>query len=305
MISLKSKKILLTGASGFIGSYLGDSLIKDGCDVTLIDRKLSQDLCDSSFVDNLDDHDIIIHLAAFNGTKHFYEQPFNVVIDNTLPTLNLLKRFAGKSSLFVFAGTCESYANTVSKDESLIPTPEDIDLSIGDLFNPRWSYGGSKIGNEISVIAAHNQFNQNFMILRYHNIYGINQKDHFFSEFMQRCIQKKYELYGYTNTRSFLHINDAVEITKSLIESSDAVNEIINVGSDTEMSIQEIGEIILKELGIDASELKLYDAPKGSINRRAPCTKKLNKILGDKSFKLTSIEKGIKEMVEHYGLSKK
>lgn len=303
MISLKTKKVLLTGASGFIGSYLSNSLIKDGCDVTLIDRKLSQDLCDSNFVDNLDDHDIIIHLAAFNGTKFFYEQPFDVVIDNTLPTLNLLKRFAGKCSLFVFAGTCESYANTVSKDESLIPTPEDIDLSIGDVFNPRWSYGGSKIGNEISVLAAHNQFNQNFMILRYHNIYGINQKDHFFSEFMQRSMQKKYELYGYTNTRSFLHINDAVEITKSLIESPEAVNEIINVGSDAEISIQEVAEIILKELRIDVSELKLYDAPAGSVHRRAPCTKKLKKILGDRALKLTSIKEGIKEMVEYYELS--
>lgn len=290
------KRILITGSEGFIGKALSERLDHLNYDLVCIDKKNGQDLCDYNYVKTLPDVEIIFHLAAFNGTKWFYEKPFDVVLNNTEPTLNLLKRYAKNIDLFVFAGTCESYAGSVSQNENLIPTKESVPLSIEDVLNPRWSYGGSKIGNEVSVIAARQQFDMNYQILRFHNIYGPNQKDHFFSEFISRIRKGDYSLNGFSNTRSFLYIDDAIDYVYELMNNKKAYNEIVNIGSDDEISIKDAAEIIMEKLKID-KDLILRDAPEGSVKRRLPDTKKL-KSFCEKS-KNISLAEGIKKVLEN------
>jgi len=272
-------KILVTGSSGFIGRHLVSALRCEGHEVFEADRVKGVDLTDPSVVRLLPDVDTVVHLAAFNGTRHFYQRPLDVIRDNVLPTQYLLDRYAGRVDLFVFTGTCESYAGMTDDYAWPVPTPETVPLIVTDVQNPRWSYGGSKILNELQCAAAHSQLGQDYVILRYHNVYGPGQRDHFIQEFWQRAQQGEFSLYGWENTRSWMYINDAIEATMSVMSTPACRNEIINIGTDQEHTIREMAEMIMSAAGL-RGELLLHDAPAGSVKRRCADTEKLYRLTG-------------------------
>jgi len=289
------KTILVTGSSGFIGSHLCRYLDNLGHHVIRADKKLGFDLSNKEDAELLPDVDIVVHLAAFNGTKYFYERPLDVIRDNILATQHLLDRYAGKVERFIFSGTCESYAGAVDKFQWPVPTDETVPLVVEDVTNPRWSYGGSKIVNELQIIAANQQLNQEYTIIRYHNVYGPGQRDHFIQEFYSRIKSGDLTLNGWRNTRSFMYISDAVEITSNIIFSSSCRNEILNVGNEEELSIKEVAEIMLEISNIRGS-LILEDAPKGSVSRRCPDITKLKRLV-EYSPRI-SIREGLRRTLE-------
>lgn len=94
-------KILVTGSSGFIGQHLYHYLQSCGYTVIAADIKDGIDLTQEQVVKNLPDVDVVIHLAAYNGTKHFYDKPFDVIRNSILPTQYLLERYSGKVKRFI------------------------------------------------------------------------------------------------------------------------------------------------------------------------------------------------------------
>ena len=289
------KTILVTGSRGFIGQHLCKVLNELEHHVIEADRKLGFDLASYEDVQLLPDVDIVVHLAAFNGTKHFYERPFDVVRDNLLPTQYLLERYAGKVERFIFTGTCESYAGAVDTFNWAVPTDETVPLVINDVTNPRWSYGGSKIANEVQVIAAHHQFKQDYSIIRYHNVYGPGQVDHFIPEFFARAKQGDLSLKGWSNTRSFMYVSDAVDATVDILFNDNCKNQIVNVGVADERSIKEIAEIICQQSNITGN-LVLEDAPQGSVSRREGDVTKLKSLTNFQPK--VSLEEGIRLTLE-------
>ena len=287
------KTILVTGSEGFIGSHLCHVLDVLGYDVLEVDKKNGPDL--TKGCKNFPDVDVVVHLAAFNGTKYFYQQPYDVIRDNIMSTQYLLDRYAGKVERFVFSGSCESYASTVDKFGWAVPTDESVPLSVSDITNPRWSYGGSKMLNELQIQAAHQQFGQDFTTIRYHNIYGPGQQDHFIPEFYQRAKVGDLLLPGHANTRSFMFITDAIKATVAILQSDACRNQTINVGVNDERTIKEVAEIILKQARIKG-ELILESAPDGSVSRRQADVTKLHSLI-DFSAEV-DIEQGIKATLE-------
>lgn len=270
-------KILVTGSTGFIGQHLVSALEAQKHKIFCADRTNGYDLTNPDVVKRLPDVDIVVHLAAFNGTKHFYNSPFSVVRDNLLPTQYLLERYAGKVKRFVFTGTCESYAGAVDLFDYPVPTDEKVPLVVSDVTNPRWSYGGSKIVNEIQCVAAHKQFGQEYTIIRYHNVYGPGQVDHFIPEFYQRAKQGDLTLHGWENTRSFMYISDAVAATCQAIFEPAFANEIVNIGVDDEISIKDLAALILQVSNI-SGKINCMPAPEGSVKRRCGNTEKLHSL---------------------------
>jgi UDP-glucose 4-epimerase len=289
------KKILVTGSSGFIGQHLVPALEQLGHDIIRADRTHGIDLTKKEIVDDLPDVDIVVHLAAHNGTKHFYERPLDVIRDGILPTQYLIDRYAGKVERFVFTGTCESYAGAVDLFSWPVPTDETVPLVVGDVTNPRWSYGGSKIVNELQITAAHSQLGQEYSIIRYHNVYGPGQRDHFIPEFYARAKTGDLSLKGWENTRSFMYISDAVRATIQIIFDSSCANQIVNVGVDDEKSINELATLILCEAGL-VGDLILEQAPPGSVKRRCGDVTKMNKLLN--FVPEVSLTEGIKKTLE-------
>lgn len=291
-------KILITGSEGFIGKRLKALLESRGHHVDGVDKKTGQDLSKWEVVRNLsDDYDYVYHLAAFNGTKWFYEKPVSVIKDNFYPTDHILKKYSGKCKKIIFAGTCESYVGSTDFFSYPIPTDEQVPLSIEDPKNLRWSYGASKLLNEVMVWSYSKEYNQNCSIIRYHNIYGPGQIDHFIPDFIDRVKNNRFELYGYENTRSFMYIDDACEATIKIAESEE-INQLYHVGSGEEISIEEVARKILYLMGQDQKEIQLYEAPVGSVNRRCPNVEKMKALLG-KNFEYTNLDKGLKLILEN------
>lgn len=282
--------ILLTGANGFIGSHLRKHL--DCITVDYENCDWNGDLSNKKFVDMLPDVDTVIHLAAFNSTKNFYSTPFNVIDSIVTPTMNLLKRYP--KAHFVYAGSSEEYAGTVNRGWASVPTPEDVALSIDDITNPRWCYASGKIAMESAVISNSVQNSNTYTIIRFHNIYGPGQQNHFIPEFIDRLHEGNSVLYGWEDTRSFCYIDDAIKLVAGVYNSK---NQIINIGSNTETSILDVAHEIMDQMNIDRANLDLQPGVEGSTPRRAPDIKKLLTLMPE--FKFTSLKEGLSKCVNY------
>ncbi len=296
-------KYLITGSAGFIGYHLVKKLLKDDKNfIYAIDKKklnlkhknLKVITSNINSLQKFPKVDIVFHLAAFNGTKYFYSKPFNVINENILSTLKLVKYYRGKKLIkFITAGSSEAYAGAqIIKQKKNILHNEEEPIIFQDIKNPRWSYSTSKFMSEILTINS----GIPYQILRYFNVYGPRQKDHFIPEFINRIKKKKYELYGFKNKRSFIYIDDAIEATIK-VSKINKKNEIINIGSDIESKIIDVAKLIMKIFKIDNKKLKLFSAPKGSVLKRRPDIKKLQRIIGKKKF--LSLEDGIKLLIKN------
>lgn len=296
-----SKKIFVTGAGGAIGYWLTKKLLEEGNKITIVDRFIHKneddafneilkndsitchklDLCDYASLEEIDcDFDYIYHLAAFNGTQNFYSSPFEVLVNSTIPTINVLKWASNSQNnpRFIYSSSSEAYAGAITHYSANVPTSEDVHLIIDDPKNVRWSYGGSKLHGELACFAAFSQYNIPCTVLRYHNVYGERMgMNHVIPDFISRALNGVYELYGSEDTRSFIHVKDAVKATIAASESDSTIGEIINIGSDEEIRIIDLGKIILSIMDID-SKIKTFDAPKGSVPRRCPDITKLKSI---------------------------
>ena len=285
-------KILITGANGFIGSHLKDRLKKSKqYEIITWDREQG----DLKQPQNFPEVDVVIHLAAYNSTKEFYTKGFEVIKDNILTTMNLLEHYMKQENkpLFMYTGTPESYAGATDFFNYKLPTDEACPLVVPDVKNIRWSYANSKALGEQAVIAS----GLPYQIIVPNNIYGPRQKNHYVDEFIARAKTGDIALYGWENTRSWLYVEDFTEAMERLINSKQAVNEKINVGSNDEVEVLRLAEIIIKNMGID-KPIEKHDAPEGSVARRLPDITKVKSLTQWEPK--TSLEEGLKTTVEWY-----
>jgi len=281
-------RIVLTGHKGFIGSHYLNH-IKDKHDVTTYDLADGQDLKDKSVVDNMPDCDVIVHMAATNGTRLFYETPTEVTMNNTLPTMHIVERYKDSPTKIVFTSTCEIFNGAVDKGLYDVPTDEQVPIMFDDIMNPRWSYSIPKALGEnlISNLSTH------WLIIRYFNVYGPGQRDHFISEFVERAKQGEYYIKG-NDTRSFCYVDDAVAMTHNLVLHAN--DKIVNVGKQEEIKIEDVAKCIMDIMGVDPTLLEIREGPRGSVLRRCPDTSLLKDLTGFERY--TTLRDGMKETVE-------
>ena len=281
-------RIVLTGHKGFIGQHYLEH-IKNGNEVFTYDLADGQDLKDKSVVDQMPDCDVVVHMAATNGTRLFYETPTEVTMNNTLPTIHIVNRYKDTPTKIVFTSTCEIFNGAIDKGLYAVPTDEDVPVMFDDISNPRWSYSIPKALGEnlISNLSTH------WLIMRYFNIYGPGQKDHFISEFVDRAKQGEYYIKG-NDTRSFCYIDDAVVMTHDLV--TNVSDRTVNVGKQEESSIEDVAKCIMDVMGIDPTLLEIRQGPIGSAKRRCPDTKQLRALTNFENY--TSLRDGMKKTVE-------
>jgi UDP-glucose 4-epimerase len=310
-------KYLVSGAGGFIGYYLTKKLADLGHDVVAVDLELQVgsvsrlvelaslqnvqvvrgDLTSETFVASLPDVDGVYHLAALNGTQKFYSDPWKVVRHSTIPTLTLLERYGREPiEFFFYAGSSEAYASSITKFDWEVPTSENVPLGIQDPREVRWSYGGSKLHGEIAVFAAAVELGTPAVVGRFHNAYGPNMGiHHVIPDFIERGKNGIYELYGANNTRSFIYIDDAIDSVIAVAKN--AVGEVVNIGSPNEITMIDLANVIMEEAGW-VGDVKHFDAPVGSVLRRAPNISRLAEILPVEKF--IGLNEGIKRTLPSY-----
>lgn len=251
-------------------------------------RFIKADMSEKAFTKKLDKrYDEIYHLAIINGTRYFYEKPLELMRNNILSTINLLDWVTSKNTgKFLFTGSSESYSGilkAVVNPDDYIPTDESVPLTIFDPLNPRNSYGGAKLANELLTINYLNTKKVPFTIARYHNIYGGRMGfAHVIPDFIKRLAFKEdpFNIYGAVETREFCYVDDAVDQTVALMRSKKADGEIVHVGyGENELSMLDLAKIMHSKLGVNP-EIKIHEAPKGSPKRRMPNTKKVRSITG-------------------------
>ena len=310
-------KYLVSGAGGFLGFYLTKKLASLGHSVVAVDVEIQVgapsrmrelelldgvevirgDLTSEAFVSSLPSVDGVYHMAALNGTQKFYSDPWKVVRHSTIPTLTLLERYSNeKLDFFFYAGSSEAYASSITRFGWEVPTKEDVPLGIQDPREVRWSYGGSKLHGEIAVFAAAVELGTPSVVGRFHNAYGPNMGiHHVIPDFIDRGKNGVFELYGANNTRSFIYIDDAIDSVIAV--ANNAVGEVVNIGSPHEINMIDLANIIMEEAGW-SGEVKNFDAPEGSVLRRAPNVDRLSELVSVEDF--VDLREGIKLTLPSY-----
>ena len=313
---MANNRIVIFGAAGFIGFHLAAALAKNQkSELVLVDNFVRSEFdsefkelinkpnCEFIEVDARDvkileqiikPEDVVFNLIAFNGTGNFYEVPSDVISHSALTGINIALVCATKKvKSYYYFGSSESYAGGIENSWVPLPTPEKVPFVISDPSNPRWSYAISKQIGEMACHANGFQHGLNFLIFRIHNIYGPRMGfDHVVPDLIRKFAKGDGTVLGPDQTRSFLYIDDAVKLILDLaikFEAGAITENVINIGTDSEIRIEEVAEILKNLINPDLN-LVSQDAPAGSVARRKPDLGVLRKYL---SFNPLSITEGL------------
>ena len=293
-------KVLVTGASGLLGTEFCRQLKAAGHEVWAVDNHsrsnsipdcnqfVSADLQVALVYEALPkDFDYIYHYGAINGTTNFYERPNEVLKTNFVSDLNI----------FEFAGQCPNlkrivYASSseVVSDDPTSPVPENLDITIKNIHNARWSYRLAKVTSENYLANS----NLPYVMLRYFNVYGENsKKGHFLGDQIDKIKNGIFTVIGSQETRSFCHVSDAIRASIYVAEHAD--RELVNIGNDREITIGDAVKIIAAELGHPDAVFEQLPSKAGSVQNRRPDITKLRSIMPN--YEPMSFEQGIRQIL--------
>ena len=291
------KRILVTGAGGFIGSNLVEKLIKKNFNVIALvqynvendfgwldkikflkkkPKIISGDICDSIFVEKICKNvDYIIHLAALISIPYSYRSPLSYVHTNILGTTNLLEA-ARKNKIkhFIHTSTSEVYGSA-----KYVPIDEMHPL------NAQSPYAASKISADQICLSFQKSFNMPITIIRPFNTFGPRQSLRAVipTILYQASIKNKIKLGNLKSKRDFTYVDDTVEAFLKAINKKRIHGEVINLGTGSEFSINQIVKLSSELLNKKIKIIKIKERirpKKSEVNRLLSNNKKAKKLLG-------------------------
>jgi UDP-glucose 4-epimerase len=303
-------KFLVTGGAGFIGSHLSDRLLGRGDDVVVLDDFSSSSpeniahldgnprfecvvgsAADAAVVAPLVARvDAIVHLAAAVGVRLILEKPVHTIENNLFGTAVVLAAVAdahrdGHSRKVLIASTSEVYGKG-----TLPPFKEEDDITLGPTVNSRWAYACSKAMDEWLGLAYWREFQLPIVIARFFNTVGPRQTGRYgmvLPNFVDQALAgEPITVFGTgKQSRCFCHVNDTVEATLRLIDAPNTNGEVFNVGSDREITMNALAEMVRSAVKSDSPiECVPYDEAyaKGfeDMERRVPDASKLERWTG-------------------------
>jgi UDP-glucose 4-epimerase len=301
----ESRTNLITGGAGFIGSHLAEALLDLGQRVRVIDdlstgriqniahlKKHERFRCCIDAVQNekvltelIDECDVIYHLAASVGVKLIVEQPSRTIRNNIENTGLVLKLAAEKRKRVVVTSTSEVYGKATS-----FPFDEEQDILLGCPQRSRWSYACSKALDEFLALAYFKEKELPVVIARLFNTVGPRQTDAYgmvIPAFVKQALAgEPITVYGSgRQTRCFAHVRDVVQALIALAGNPAAIGQIINVGSDREISIEDLAKLVKEVTRSSSAIVKIpydeaYEEGFEDMQRRVPSLARLLKLTG-------------------------
>jgi len=238
----------------------------------------------------------ISYFIAVNGTKYFYDIPYQVINDNVLITQNVLN--ACKNSTvdkIVYASSSETYGEPLE-----VPTPETHPILL-NIHTNRDSYASSKAICDFYTKLFAREYKIKYLILRIFNTYGPHMDTSEYGQVIPEFINKMFKAKNFTiigdgnHTRSFCFVDDHTRLVKALSEK--VSNEVVNVGNNQETKIVDLAKTMHK---IENKEFnpKYLPGREYDHKRRCPDITKLKKLIADEP-KIT-LEEGLKKTLEEY-----
>ena len=316
-------KALITGGAGFIGSHLAEELLNNGHQVFLIDDLSTGSIDNIEHLKNhkgftytidtilnapvlaelIDKCDVVFHMAAAVGVMLIVESPVRTIETNIKGTEAVLMHANKKKKKVIIASTSEVYGKSDQKTFK-----EDGDLILGPTTKGRWSYACSKAIDEFLALAYWKEKKLPVVITRLFNVVGPRQTGRYgmvIPRLVKQALQNKpITVFGDgKQSRCFAHVKDAVDAIIKLSATEKAIGEVINLGNDKEIPIEELAKKI-KEAARSKSEIRYipyseaYEEGFEDMRRRVPDLAKIKKLICYKSK--YSLDNIIKDVIEYY-----
>ena len=316
-------RYLITGGAGFIGSHLAEALLGRGEEVFILDdlstgsveniRHLKAHNRFHYFFDTIqnkqtlaemvDESDVVIHLAAAVGVRLIVESPVRTLETNVYGTQLVLDAASKKKKLVFVASTSEVYGKS-----DKVPFHEDADLVLGPTTIGRWSYAASKALDEFLALSYWKEKKQPVIVARLFNTVGPRQTGQYgmvLPNFVRQALEgAPISVFGTgQQSRCFCDVRDTVEAILRLLSDERAVGEVVNIGTDHEISIEGLAHFV-KQRTKSPSPItfvpyeQAYEPGFEDMPRRVPSLEKLEKLTGFRpAIPLTDI---VDRVVEHF-----
>ena len=287
------KRVLITGAAGFLGSHLCDRFLAEGCHVIGMDNLITGDLANiehlmkeehfeyyhhdvSKFVHVPGQLDYILHFASPASPIDYLKLPIQTLKVGSLGTHNLLGLAKEKGARFLIASTSEVYG-----DPLVHPQTEDYWGNVNPI-GPRGVYDEAKRFQEAITMAYHTYHGLETRIVRIFNTYGprmrVNDGRVLPAFFSQAIRGEGLTVFGDgSQTRAFCYVDDLVEGIYRLLHSDEAMP--VNVGNPSEITIGAFAEEVLALVGNPEARIVYRDLPKDDPKVRQPDISKAKAIL--------------------------
>lgn len=297
-------KYLITGGAGFIGSHLTEYFLKRGDEVSIVDdlstgswsnvahfadapgfHAYVADASDTELMEReIRGADVVYHLASSVGVKLIVSRPVESIRRIVRPTETAVDLCAKYRKPILLTSTSETYG----KSETT-PFREDMDVTLGPSCKNRWSYAIAKLLDEFYLLAHRDQTALPVYIVRLFNVVGPRQTGHYgmvVPRFISAALRDEPLLvYGTgAQTRCFSSVFDIVEGLARVTATPEAQGEVMNLGSDDEVSIRTLAERVV-ELCDSKSEIRTisYEEAYGpnfdDMQRRLPSLEKARRII--------------------------
>jgi len=296
---------LITGGAGFIGSHLAEYLLQRGENVVVMDNLSTgrfsniehldgrngfqcyiDDVRNESLTDELIRRaDRVYHLAASVGVRLVIERPTESLINNIVGTEKVLRSASRYRKPVLITSTSEVYGKSTKEAFS-----EGDDRVMGPTDKSRWGYANSKATDEFLAMAYFQETRLPVVIVRLFNTVGPRQTGQYgmvIPNFVARALRgQPIPVHGDGHqSRCFGHVKDIVPAFVELISRPAAFGKVFNLGSNREISIRRLAELVLKMTGSSSEIVTIpYDQayPPGfeDMQRRMPDISRVANLIG-------------------------
>jgi UDP-glucose 4-epimerase len=302
-------RILITGGAGFVASDVAEKLAADPAnEVVVVDNLLTGELskvpdgvtfikCDVNRFEDISGvfyshrFDHVFHYAAVVGVKRTTDHPVMVLrdIDGIRNVLDLSKNTGVKRVLF--SSSREVYGEPVEIPQNERTTP----------LNSKLPYAIVKNIGEAFLRSYYKEYGLPYTVFRFFNTYGPKQsRDFVVSKFIRAALaHEDITLFGDgLQTRTFCYIDDNTEACLNAFRRGEVINDVVNIGSDVEITIKELAEVIIDVTGSRGQIVHLAPLEEGDMTRRMPDISRMRELLGREPLPL---RQGLEKILKAWG----